>query len=105
MRGKLAKKIFKLKLEDKVTFCYSPSEEWIMPAASTINPEEREFVVDSGASMHTVSKKDLDKAELATVRTSKNSHDGGASQRRGVGKRRGNGTRPRFGFIRDGNAS
>ena len=43
-----------------------------MPAASTINPEEIEFVVDSGASMHMVSKKDLDKAELETVRISKN---------------------------------
>ena len=42
-----------------------------MPAASTINHEEREFVVDSGASMHMVSKKDLDEAELETVRVSK----------------------------------
>ena len=67
----LAKKIHKLKKEDKATF-YSPSEEWILPAASTIHPEEREFVVDSGASMHMVSKKDLNKAELETVRTSKN---------------------------------
>ena len=51
---------------------YSPSEEWILPAASTINPEEREFVVYSGASMHMVSKKDLNKAEFETVRISKN---------------------------------
>ena len=43
-----------------------------MPAASTIKPEEREFVVDSGDSMHMVSKKDLNKAELETVRISKN---------------------------------
>ena len=42
-----------------------------MPAASTINCEEREFVVDSGASMHMVSKKELNSAELETVRTSK----------------------------------
>ena len=34
----LAKKILELKKEDKVTF-YLPSEEWILPAASTINPE------------------------------------------------------------------
>ena len=53
-----AKKILQLKKEDKAT-SYSPCDEWIMPAASTINPEEREFVVDSGASMHMVSKKDL----------------------------------------------
>ena len=35
-------------------------------------PKEREFVVDSGASMHMVSKKDLNEAELETVRISKN---------------------------------
>ena len=34
--------------------------------------EEREFVVDSGASMHMVSRKDLHSAELETVRISKN---------------------------------
>ena len=59
------------KKEDKATFD-SPSEEWILPAASTINPEEREFAADSGASMHMVSKKDWNKAELETVRISKN---------------------------------
>ena len=66
-----ARKIHKLKQEDKATF-YSPSEEWILPAASLINPDEREYVVDPGASMHLVSKKDLSKAELETVRMSKN---------------------------------
>ena len=40
--------------------------------ASTINSEEREFVVYSGRSMHMVSKKDLNEAELETVRISKN---------------------------------
>ena len=35
--------------------------------ASTIKPEEREFVVDSGASMHMISKKDLNSAELETL--------------------------------------
>ena len=48
-----------------------------MLAASTINPEERErkrerVVVDSGASMHMVSKKDINEAKLETVRISKN---------------------------------
>ena len=57
--------------EDKAAF-YSPSEEWILPAASTTKPEEREFVVDSGTSKHTVSRKDLNKTELETVRMSKN---------------------------------
>ena len=41
------------------------------PAASTKEPEERKFVVDSGASMHMVSKKDLNSAELETMRTSR----------------------------------
>ena len=69
-RGKawnLARNIYKLKEKDKATF-YSPTEEWIMPAASTIKPKEREFVVDSGASMHMVSKRDLNSAELETTR-------------------------------------
>ena len=70
MRRNLLGKIHKLKKEDKATF-YSPSEEWIIPAASTITPEEREFVVDSGASMHMVSKKDLNETALETVRVSK----------------------------------
>ena len=43
-----------------------------MLAASTIKSEEREFVVDSGASMHMVSKRDLNSAELETMRISKN---------------------------------
>ena len=42
-----------------------------MPAASTKKTEEREFVVDSGASMHMVSRKDPNSAELETVRVSK----------------------------------
>ena len=41
------------------------------PVAETKEPEEGEFVVDSGASMHIFSKKDLNKAELETVRTSR----------------------------------
>ena len=53
----LAKNIFKLKEKDKATFC-SPSEEWEVPVTSIKEPEGRKFVVDSGASMHMVSKKD-----------------------------------------------
>ena len=55
--------IYKLKANDKATF-YFPAEEWVLPAASTKEPEERKFVVDSEASMHMVSEKDLDSAEL-----------------------------------------
>ena len=67
----LAKQIYKLNEKDRATF-YSPSEECILSSASTKEPEERKFVVDSGASMHKVSKRDLNLAELETMRTSKN---------------------------------
>ena len=52
----------KLKEHDRTTF-FSPSENRCLPA-STLEPEEREFVVDSGASMHIISKKDLSNAEM-----------------------------------------
>ena len=54
----------------KATF-FSPSEKWCLPSPSQIKPEEREFVVDSGASMHMVSRKDLNSADLEPVRVSK----------------------------------
>ena len=66
---RLAKNFYKLKEENKATF-FSPTDEWSLPAASTVKPEEREFVVESGANMHTVSRKDLNSAELETVRAS-----------------------------------
>ena len=40
------------------------------PSASSRESCQREFVVDAGKSMHIVSEKDLDSAELATMRTS-----------------------------------
>ena len=46
-------KVLKIKGENKSTFFYL-SENWCLPA-STLKPEEREFVVDSGASMHMIS--------------------------------------------------
>ena len=58
------------KEKHKATF-FSPSENWCLPAPSTIEPEEREFVADSGASMHTNSKKDLNFADLETVMTTR----------------------------------
>ena len=67
---RLAKSVLKLKEKDKTAF-FSPSENWCLPAPSTIKPEEREFVVDSGASMHMSSKKDLNYAELETLTTSR----------------------------------
>ena len=58
-------KYWKIKHENKATF-FSPSENRYLPA-STLKPEEREFVVDFGASMHMISEKDLNSAEMDTL--------------------------------------
>ena len=58
-------KCVKKKEHQRPTF-FSPSENGCLPA-STLKPEEREFVVDSGASMHMISKKDLSDAEMDTL--------------------------------------
>ena len=60
---RLAKSILKLKEKNK-------AENRCLPASS-LKPEEREFVVDSGASMHMISKKDLNSAEMDTSTTSR----------------------------------
>ena len=62
---KLAKSVLNLKEQERATF-FSPSENRCLPA-STLKPEEREFVVDSGASMHMISKKDLSDAEMDSL--------------------------------------
>ena len=67
---RLAKNIFKLKETDKATF-FSPTNEWCFPAPSSTKLEERDFIVDSGASMHMLSRKDLNSAELETVKVAK----------------------------------
>ena len=66
---KLAKSVLKLKEHERATF-FSPSENRCRPA-SNLKPEEREFVVDSGASMHMISKKDLSDAEIDALTTSR----------------------------------
>ena len=55
---KLAKRVLKLKEQERAAF-FSPSENRCLPAP-TLKPEEREFVVDSGASMHMISKEGLE---------------------------------------------
>ena len=62
---KLAKSVLNLKERHRATF-FSPSENRCLPA-SNLKPEEREFVVDSGASIHMISKKDLSDAETDTL--------------------------------------
>ena len=61
----LAKSVLKLKEKNKAAF-FSPSENRCL-AASHLKPEEREFVVDSVASMHMISKKDLNSVEMDTL--------------------------------------
>ena len=68
MRGELPRISISSKTETKLH-----TDEWSLPAAFAIKLEEREFVVDFGASMHKVSRKDLSSAELDTVNVSKNS--------------------------------
>ena len=62
---KLVKSVFKLKEHERAAFFSSPENRCHL--ASTLKPEEREFVVDSGASMHMICKKDLSEAEMDTL--------------------------------------
>ena len=55
----------KLKKRKRTTFL-SPSENTSLPK-SIIQPEEREFVVDSDASLHMIIKKDLSDAEMDSL--------------------------------------
>ena len=57
--------MFKLKEHERAAFFSSP-ENRCQPA-STLKPEERESVVDFGASMHMISRKDLSEAEMDTL--------------------------------------
>ena len=65
-----AKNIYKLKNSEKATFC-APIEAGVMPAPTSKSPEEREFVADSRASMHMMSRKDLSSEEMETLRRSR----------------------------------
>ena len=68
---RLTKNIYMLKETDKTTFC-SPANEWSLLTSSTIKSEKRDFVVDVDASIHTMSRKDLNSAEFGTVIVLKN---------------------------------
>ena len=69
--GNWQRKSVNSKMESRETFC-SPAEVWVMSAFFSTNPEEREFVIDSGASMHMLNKKDPSSGELETLRRSRN---------------------------------
>ena len=62
---KLAKCVLILKEKTKQHSSHF-RKNWCLPA-STLKLVEREFVVDSGASMHMISKKDLNDAEMDTL--------------------------------------
>ena len=62
--------MLKFKEKDKSNF-FSPAEAWCIPAPSVTNPEDRESVADSEASMYMLSKKDLNTTEMETVRVTK----------------------------------
>ena len=61
------------KTTDKATF-YPPIEARATPAPTSKFPEEREFVVDSGASMHMLSRRNGYSAEVQEL------HNGGDGQ-------------------------
>ena len=67
----MTKHVHKLEEKDKATL-YSLSDVWCHPAPSSSKPEERQFGVDFGASMHMLSRKDLNLAVLETVWVSRN---------------------------------
>ena len=93
--------MYKFKVNDQATFL-SPAEEWVLPAASTKEPEEIEFVVDSGASMHLVSKREtLVLLSLETMRISRSPTTVNDSQRRGANKSRTRRICERIGLVRD----
>ena len=65
-RGGWPKKYLEIKRESETAFL-SPSESCSLSAPSTLKPEEREFAVDSGASMHMIIKNDLNFDEIDTL--------------------------------------
>ena len=67
----IGENIYKLKADDKAT-CYS-LVDIVAPGLVSNSTEDRMFVVDSGASMQMLSKKDLSSDELDTLRRSRNS--------------------------------
>ena len=62
---KLAENVFELKEHERATFFSTSGNRCLL--ASTLKFEEREFVVDSGGSMHMIIKKALSNAEMDTL--------------------------------------
>ena len=66
----LGEKCVQAQNTDKAAF-YFPTGARAVPAPISKSPEEREFVVDSGASMHMLNKEDLSSEELEALRRSR----------------------------------
>ena len=77
--------VYMRKADDKATFYFAVKIE--ASALVSKNTAERMFVVDSGASMHMLSKKDLSSDELDTLRRSRNTHSEGNGNWGGANKR------------------
>ena len=63
----IGENIFKLKNSDKAAFHVPGEVKGMSTPVSSKRPEEREFLVDSGASMHMMSKNESSSQELWTV--------------------------------------
>ena len=57
-------------LENEATF-FDRKMEWRAASTSTGNPDENKFIVDSGASLHMMSKMGSSPEELETVNVSR----------------------------------
>ena len=66
----LAKQIHMLRNADNASF-HTPVEARVVPAPTSKRPDEREFVVDSGATMCMLSKKNSSSGEMDTVKRSR----------------------------------
>ena len=90
--------IYKIKNADKATF-YTLFEAKVMAAFTSKSAEEREFVVDSGASLHMLSKKKLEIRRIGYFAKIQNPYCGTYSQWRSAHNRGGTSLRSRS--IRD----
>ena len=77
----------------------------VLPVVAIKEPEEREFVVDSGACMHIVIKRDLNPAQLETMRISRNPTTVMTANSKVQTRKRSHGICQRIGHIRDSYAS
>ena len=66
----LAENFYEFKNSDKTTFYISGDAKVMSTPITSKRPEEQEFVVDSGASMLMMSKKELRSEDMCTVKKS-----------------------------------